>query len=89
MKKISTTRSDRNGQYRISLPAGENVLHFSADGKEELDLRVIVHSDGALNVMMTDKVTMLKEAVVSAESMAQHVCRTAHADSTSPVLWSG
>ena len=68
----SYTRSDRNGQYRISLPAGENVLHFSADGKEELDLRVIVHSDGALNVMMTDKVTMLKEAVVSAESMAQH-----------------
>ena len=68
----SYTRSDRNGQYRISLPAGENVLHFSAEGKEELDLRVIVHSDGALNVMMTDKVTMLKEAVVSAESMAQH-----------------
>ena len=68
----SYTRSDRNGQYRISLPAGENVLHFSADGKEELDLRVVVHSDGALNVMMTDKVTMLKEAVVSAESMAQH-----------------
>ena len=66
------TRSDRNGQYRISVPGGENTLHFSADGKEELALRVIVHSDGDLNVMMTDKVTMLKEAVVSAESMAQH-----------------
>ena len=66
------TRSDRNGQYRISLPGGENVLNFSADGKEDLALRVQVHSDGGLNVMMTEKVTMLKEAVVSAESMAQH-----------------
>ena len=30
------TRTDRRGQYRINLPIGENVLHFSADGKEEL-----------------------------------------------------
>ena len=66
------TRSDRLGQYRIALPAGENVLHFSTEGKEELALRVRVHSDGGLDVVMTDKVTMLKEAVVSAESMAQH-----------------
>ena len=66
------TRTDRRGQYRIGLPTGENVLHFSADGKEELSLRVQVHSDGGLDVIMTEKVTMLKEAVVSAESMAQH-----------------
>ena len=66
------TRTDRRGQYRINLPGGENTLNFSADGKEELALKVIVHSDGSLNVMMTEKVTMLKEAVVSAESMAQH-----------------
>lgn len=66
------TRTDRRGQYRINLPIGENVLHFSADGKEELALRVQVHSDGGLDVIMTEKVTMLKEAVVSAESMAQH-----------------
>ena len=66
------TRTDRRGQYRINLPVGENVLHFSADGKEELALRVHVHSDGGLDVILTEKVTMLKEAVVSAESMAQH-----------------
>ena len=65
-------RTDRNGQYRIALPGGENILNFSTDGKEDLALRVVVHSDGGLNVVMTDKVTMLKEAVVSAESMAQH-----------------
>ena len=66
------TRSDRRGQYRIAIPGGENVLNFNYEGKEDLALRVLVHSDGSLNVMMTDKVTMLKEAVVSAESMAQH-----------------
>ena len=68
----SYTRTDRRGHYSINLPGGENVLNFSADGKEDQSLRVIVHSDGGLNVMMTEKVTMLKEAVVSAESMAQH-----------------
>ena len=66
------TRTDRTGTYRIGVPGGENVLNFSYEGKEELALRVIVQSDGGLNVVMTDKVTMLKEAVVSAESMAQH-----------------
>ena len=66
------TRSDRRGQYRIAVPGGENVLNFSYEGKEDLALRVQVHSDGSLNVVMTEKVTMLKEAVVSAESMAQH-----------------
>ena len=66
------TRTDRRGHYSINLPGGENVLNFNADGKEDLALRVVVQSDGGLNVMMTEKVTMLKEAVVSAESMAQH-----------------
>ena len=68
----SYTRTDRRGHYTINLPGGENVVNFSADGKEDQALRVIVQSDGGLNVMMTEKVTMLKEAVVSAESMAQH-----------------
>ena len=58
------TRTDRRGHYTINLPGGENVLNFSADGKEDQALRVVVQSDGGLNVMMTDKVTMLKEAVV-------------------------
>ena len=68
----SYTRTDRRGHYTLNIPGGENVLNFSADGKEDQALRVIVQSDGGLNVMMTEKVTMLKEAVVSAESMAQH-----------------
>ena len=71
-KTKTYTRTDRRGHYAINLPGGENVLNFSADGKEDQALRVVVQSDGGLNVMMTDKVTMLKEAVVSAESMAQH-----------------
>ena len=66
------TRTDSHGQYRILLPAGENVLNFSAESKEELALQVNILSNGSLDVEMTEKVTMLKGSVVSAESMANH-----------------
>ena len=72
-EKTSTySRTDRKGRYSITLPTGENVLNFSADSKEDIALRVIVHSDGHLNVVMTEKVTLLKASVVSASSMESH-----------------
>lgn len=71
-KTGSYTRSDRNGRYRLDLPEGENILHFSAESKEETALRVMLLSAGSLDVMMVEKQTVLKGAVVSAESMANH-----------------
>ncbi len=65
-------RSDKNGKYSISLPAGENILHFSEYTKEDLHLRIIVHGDGGLDVVMPEKITTLRSAIVSAESMASH-----------------
>ena len=65
-------RTDSKGRYRIQLPKGENVLHFSMESKEQLALKVNILSDGNLDVVLTEKVTMLKGAVVSAESMANH-----------------
>ena len=65
-------RTDSRGRYSIKLPAGENVLNFSAESKEQLALQVNILSDGSLDVVMTEKVTMLKGAMVSAESMANH-----------------
>ena len=65
-------RTDARGRYRIRMPAGENVLNFDAESKEPLSLKVIVLSDGTMDVIMTEKVTMLKGVVVSAESMANH-----------------
>ena len=65
-------RTSAKGHYSIRLPVGENILNFSADSKEDIALRVIVHSDGHLNVVMTEKVTLLKASVVSATSMQNH-----------------
>lgn len=71
--KTSTyARTDAKGRYRIQLPQGENVLNFSFESKEQLALNVDILSEGSLDVVMTEKVTMLKGAMVSAESMANH-----------------
>ena len=64
--------TDNDGQYRIQLPLGENVLGFSGYSLEDMRLNVQVHSDGGLDVVMKEKITALKGAVVSAESMVSH-----------------
>ncbi|MBR5700154.1 MAG: TonB-dependent receptor, partial [Bacteroidales bacterium] len=64
--------TDNDGGFRISLPLGENVLSFSGYSLEDLKLNVVVNSDGGLDVVMKERITSLKEAVVSAESMVNH-----------------
>jgi len=68
----SYTMTDDGGGFRISLPLGEGVLGFSGYSLEDLKLNVIVYSDGGLDVVMKERITALKEAVVSAESMVNH-----------------
>lgn len=68
----SYTMTDNAGTFRLSLPLGENVLAFNGFSMEELNLNVQVYSDGGLDVVMKEKITSLKEAVVSAESMVNH-----------------
>ena len=64
--------TDEYGFYRISLPIGEGVLNFSGYSMDDLHLNVIVYGEGGLDVVMKEKVTSLKGAVVSAESRAAH-----------------
>ena len=64
--------TDAYGFYRISLPIGEGVLNFSGYSMDDLHLNVIVYGEGGLDVVMKEKVTSLKGAVVSAESRAAH-----------------
>lgn len=66
------TRSNSKGYYSIDLPSGNNVMHFSYEGKEDMDYRVDLRSDGSLNIDLPDKVELLKASVVSAQSMANH-----------------
>ena len=64
--------TDNDGSFRVSLTRGEHVLNFSGYSLEDLHLNLIVHSDGGLDVVMKERITSLKEAVVSAESMVNH-----------------
>ena len=64
--------TDNDGGFRVSLPVGEQVLNFTGYSLEDLHLNLIVFSDGGLDVVMKERVTSLKEAVVSAESMVNH-----------------
>ncbi len=68
----SYVRTNAKGAYSISLPRGSNILNFSAESKEDLALKLDIRSDGSLDVVMTEKVTLLKGAIISAESMRQH-----------------
>ncbi len=64
--------TDTYGTYQIRLPLGENTLGFSGYSLEDLNLNVLINSDGGLDVVMKEKVMSLKGAVVSAESMVNH-----------------
>ena len=68
----SYTMTDNTGSYQISLPLGENTLGFSGYSLDDLHLNVMAYSDGGLDVVMKEKITSLKGAVVSAESMVNH-----------------
>jgi len=65
-------RTGAKGQYKIQLPVGENQLNFNAESKEDLSLKIELLSNGSLDVVMTEKITLLKGAIISAESMRQH-----------------
>lgn len=71
-KSGAYAQTDAYGFYRVHLPVGEDVLNFSGYSLEDMHLNVIIYDDGGLDVVMKEKVTSLKGAVVSAESVSRH-----------------
>ena len=65
-------QSNKKGFYRITLPTGENQLHFTEFTREDMDLRVVVNGSGTFDVIMKEKITQLSGAMISTESMAAH-----------------
>lgn len=71
--KTSTyARTNSSGRYSITLPVGENYLNFNETSKEDLHINIQLDGTGGLDVAMSERITALKPAVVSAESMANH-----------------
>ncbi|MCQ2187249.1 MAG: TonB-dependent receptor [Bacteroidales bacterium] len=66
------TVTDVTGFYRIGLPIGSCVLGFSGYSLEDVKLNLELWSDGGMDVLMKEKVTSLKGAVVSAEGRSAH-----------------
>ena len=71
-KNTAYTATDAYGFYRIALPVGENTLCLSGYSLEDMKLSVRLYGDGGLDVVMKEKVTSLKGAIVSAESRFTH-----------------
>lgn len=71
-KSGAYTVTDVSGFYRINLPLGECQLGFSGYSMEDVKLNLLVYSDGGMDVVMKEKVTSLKGAVVSAEGRSAH-----------------
>ena len=61
-----------DGRYELKLPLGENILKLREATKEDMDIRILVKGSGNLDVVMREKVTALKSAYVTANSMVEH-----------------
>ncbi len=58
------THSDQFGYYSLTLPKGWHIVRVSSMGKTDIKMQVVLHSDGKLNVELSDFVENLKEVVI-------------------------
>ena len=64
--------TDGNGFYSLTVPVGENVINFNELTKQDMHLKVIVSGNGGLDLTMTERVTMLNSAMISADTRMSH-----------------
>ena len=70
-KSKSTAQSDAYGFYKILLPTGESVLDVTGYSLEDSKINLMVYNDGALDVIVKEKVFSLNSVVVSAENTSK------------------
>ena len=56
-----------DGSYTITLPAGSNILKFSALGFEKGEKEIIIFNDGLLNLTFDENIEQLDEVVVEGD----------------------
>ncbi|NTS43849.1 TonB-dependent receptor [Flavisolibacter sp. BT320] len=62
--------TNTEGYYNITLPAGSHNLYVQSLGMQDAKLKVVVYSEGTLNLELKEHVALLKEVVVSAQKLA-------------------
>lgn len=62
------TVTDINGNYRIKLPKGINLLETQALGVDKIKKRLVMYSDGILNLQLKESFEELDEVLVEANA---------------------
>ncbi|MGZ3766132.1 MAG: TonB-dependent receptor [Mucilaginibacter sp.] len=62
--------TDQFGYYSITLPRGRQTLIIKGLGMKDTRRKIILYTDGKLNIEMQEQVTSLKEVQISAEKVA-------------------
>lgn len=62
--------TDQYGYYSITLPKGRNLLTIQGIGMKDTRRQVMVYSTGNFDIDMDERVTSLKEVIVSAQKLA-------------------
>ncbi len=61
-----TTMTDENGNYALQLPAGINTLEAESVSHDKYVRKIMVYSDGKLDIAVSEKVNILDEVVLVA-----------------------
>lgn len=64
-QKISTV-TDANGNFSLQLPTGMNIVETESVGHEKYIRKVMVYSNGKLNIAIAEKINQLDEVIVKA-----------------------
>ncbi len=62
--------TDQFGYFSLTLPRGRQVLIIKGLGLKDTRRRIVLYTDGKLNIEMQEQVTSLKEVTISAEKVA-------------------
>ncbi len=62
--------TDQFGYYSLTLPRGRQTLTIKGLGMKDTRRKIVLYSDGKLNIEMQEQVTSLKEVQISAEKVA-------------------
>jgi len=62
--------TDQFGYYSLTLPRGAQTLIIKGLGMKDTRRKIILYSDGKLNIDLQEQVTRLKEVQISAEKVA-------------------
>jgi len=62
--------TDQDGYFTLTLPTGRHSMNLQSLGMKDARYNVIVYSDGSINFEMKERVSVLKEVVVSAAKVA-------------------